>query len=505
MAHQNTSDQPSSGNISMPQKGSKEPVDHKHKQFDTYTSIDEFKTKNQLVIDKAKNIKSQCEQALDSLILEADIDDDLLQAVNNEWPQELEEPVEPRVTYRFYRILRNRPTTAAGLIRRRYERAARSLSSTPHLDILKTADIVLKEARLQKENLLPHLGQNTDKAEKRIVEGMFDWCVNANVHLESLRYIVEKDLKGDYQLPEMDAAELDKEQTRQAQATFNAQYNATNMDITKSLDLLRSQFSEEADNFYNKFLTPALDFRLQVGRKIIPDGNQIAGAMHQAANALDSNFEGILQDQVRRNLLFQREMDSLVQRLFNRERYRIYINQLSSKGSKVTQTGLFKGKVSNEEAEFWEHHDPADPEEILYTPNLRRPSEAIQTGHDLLLGIDEPDAHSQYILESGDILTGNLDAQEGVLIDGADIDQHRHTGEDGTPQISGADIENGTIGDGHVNPNPPPVPTDLEITNYNQRVKPPGLTVIDATVQWEGEDGLTYEIEIFDRTSQVSQ
>lgn len=496
--------QTSSGNISMPQTGPDEPVDHRHKQLDTYTNLTSFRNKNQTIIDKARTLKERCESTLSSQVLEVDINDELAGAVEREWPQELEKPPEPKVSYWFYRALRHRPTTAAGMIRRRYEQAARGLNSRPHLDILKTADIVLKEARLQKENLAAHLDQNTDAAEKRVVEGAFDWCVSADIHINTLNFVLDQE--GDNQdLREEEITVLSEVQVRQAQAVFSAQFNATSMDLQKSINFLQSQFAEQADSFYNRILIPALDFRLAVGRKIMVDNNQIAQATLKAANALDKNFEGVLQDQVRRNLLFQNQIDTLIDRLLSRERYRDYIKQLAPRGIQPAPDGLSDGSVAAEEMEFWENHDPADSEEILYTPNLRRPSDAINADHSSLTGVDDDDAHDQYVLAAGDILTGDLDATEDVRIDGVDVSEHRHTGEDGTHQISGEDIEGGTLDDGHVNLSPPAVPENIRVANYKERVNPPGVTVIDAELAWEGPDDLSYEIEIADRFEVVSQ
>lgn len=505
MAHRNTDRTPSSGNEPMPQTGPNAPVDHSHKQFDTYTNLKSFKEKNQTVIELSRNIKQRCEEVLSDRVLETDIDDALLEAINNEWPKELQQPVEPRVTYQFYRILRNRPTTSAGMIRRRYEQAARELGSNPHFDVLKITDLILQEARLQKEGLLPQIDKNTDKAEKRIIEGAYDWCVNAESHLGSLEYVLDNHDKNSQGLKEDEISALTPQEARQAQSVFNAQYNASNIDIRKGIDFIESQFTDQAGNFYNQILIPALIFRLQVGRNIIVGNNGISQAMHKAANALDNNFEGVLGDQVRRNLLFNNQIDTVMNRLFSRERYRLYIKQLSSKGGKIRSSGLAQQQLSEEETEFWENHDPLDPDEILYTPNLRRPVDAVNADHGSLAGVDQDDAHSQYLLADGDMLTGNLDVEDGVLVDGVDVSQHSHTGEDGTQQISGDDILQGTIDDGHVNTKPPSIPENLAVSNFNQRVKPPGVTVVDTTLQWNGPEELTYEIQIFDRTGQVEQ
>lgn len=492
--------QTSSGNISMPQKGPDEPVDHRHKQLDTYTNLASFRNKNQTVIDKARTLKERCESTLSSQVLEVDVNDELAGAVEREWPQELQAPPEPKVSYWFYRALRHRPTTAAGMIRKRYEQAARGLNSRPHLDILKTADIVLKEARLLKENLAAHLDKNTDVAEKRVVEGAFDWCVSADIHLDTLNFVLDKE-GNNQDLVEDEITALNESQVRQAQAVFSAQFNATSMDLQKSINFLQSQFAEQADNFYTRILIPALDFRLAIGRKIMVDNNQIAQATLKAANALDKNFEGVLQDQVRRNLLFQNQMDTLIDRLISRERYRDYIKQLAQRGVQPADDGLSEGDVSAEEMEFWGDHDPADSEEILYTPNLRRPSDAINADHSSLTGVDDDDAHDQYVLATGDILTGDLDAAEGVRVDGVDISDHRHTGEDGSQPIDGNDIEGGTLDDRHINPTPPVVPANLRVVNYRERVNPPGVTVIDAELAWDGPDDISYEIQIADRES----
>ena len=53
-------------------------------------------------------------------------------------------------------------------------------------------------------------------------------------------------------------------------------------------------------------------------------------------------------------------------------------------------------------------------------------------------GVEDDDAHPQYLLKAGDTLTGDILLGEGVTIDGIVPSTHTHTEDDGTPHLTGA-------------------------------------------------------------------
>lgn len=489
----------SGGNNQMRQVGSQEPRRKRHVQSGSYTDLDAFDRKCEEVRDKARNLRKECEKVLEHKGLEVAEDDELAQALEREWPQELDKPAEPRVSYRFYRAMRHRRTTSAGIIRRRYEQAARGVDGGPHLDIIRLVDIVLKESQILCNDLLPVMDRGDDKSEMRVVEAMYEWVVSANKHVNALRYVLRHGRE--VQLPEGEISSVGSREARQAQSIFKVKYNVINGDIKKHIDFLQSQFGDQADTFYNDILIPALRFRLQVGRKVFPDNSNLSQVVHKAAQSLDNNFSSVLGDQLRRNLLFQNKMESVEAAMYNRERFRVYMEQLAPKGRQTPADGLQDLPISSEEAEFWDRYDPVEEEELLYTPALRRPSDAITADHGSLAGVTTDDAHPQYLHRDGDLLDGDLVVADGVQIDGADISEHAHTGLDGTEQIDGSNIKGETIGEGHISPEAPPVPQNLRVQEFKQRVVPPGVTTIDAVLAWEGSDNHSYEVEIADRNA----
>jgi hypothetical protein len=58
----------------------------------------------------------------------------------------------------------------------------------------------------------------------------------------------------------------------------------------------------------------------------------------------------------------------------------------------------------------------------------------------MLDGLDE-DHHPQYLLRAGGRILGNIEVQDGVTIDGVDINSHAHTGDDGSARIKSTDID----------------------------------------------------------------
>jgi hypothetical protein len=66
---------------------------------------------------------------------------------------------------------------------------------------------------------------------------------------------------------------------------------------------------------------------------------------------------------------------------------------------------------------------------------------------------------------------------------------HAHTGKDGTLRISASDIEFADVAQ-------PQAPSDLRLVKFTQAIVPPGVTLFDALISWEGSDEHTYDVQV---------
>lgn len=495
MSFPNMGDTPP-GNRDYHQQGAKEPPPTRHKHLERYAEPKDVKKKLNKVKDDLHEVRDLCERELEKQVLEVvDDDDELLTAINREWPEEIDKEPPDRVSYRFYRTLRHRTTTSSKLIRRRFEKAARGVKGAPELDVLKLSDFILKEVQNLENTLLPELYNLYDAGENRVIENTFDWAVSAHEHARGLHRILAKKGESDYTPDQI--GRIGERDARKGQAVFKVKFNSVTNKLKKEIEALQGQWAEQSEDFYKKVLIPAMKFHMEVSRGTFESENPFLQEIKDATDSLDIDFSRIITDQVRRTRLFHTHMETAYKELRNRERYRQNIIDLSGRGGKVPADGLTELEDPPDEHEFWERHDQRDKDELLYTPGARRPAEMITTDHSALQGIEEHDAHEQYLLRYGDKLIGDLDVEDGILIDGVNISEHRHTGEDGSEQISGEDILGGTIGDDKVDPDDvPPVPTDLEVKEFKETTVEPGYTMIDVVVEFQGREEHMYEVEI---------
>jgi len=409
----------------------------------------------------------------------------LAEANSLEWPSELGSS-KPLISYRYYRALATRTTTAATYVRSRFQDAMRDLTGTVALDLLDLVEVVASEALLIKDFIPTYIGDVDDTAELRTVELFQDWASAATNHLNALYQLYTT--RGINVLPAGEIGAATPAEARQAQATYKVKLNATNKELADSVAYLKKNFTEHADTFYGRFLGPAMQWRLAAGRSFHPQGGVIGAEMTTTNNSLDANLSVLQADQLRRNKIFDEKVALIAAHIQRQDAFRDYIQQLAPVGKQIT-SGMPDMAVLSQDA----------PEEIDYWENLESdpPPPAIFTSlHSALGGLDIDDAHAQYLLRDGDELTGNLQLDDGVLIDGMRPGTHQHTGGDGTQKIRGIDIEGGSVTTEIIDRTEvPPIPSQLRLVSQDIRMVPPGMTVVDAQISWEGETTLQYEVQ----------
>ncbi|HJS83613.1 MAG TPA: hypothetical protein VJ742_12340 [Nitrososphaera sp.] len=410
----------------------------------------------------------------------------LREAHEIEWPKSLGTP-KNSITYRYYRAIRNRGTTGANYISKRFEEANRDVTGTSALDIMKAVETIQDESKLVKEFSRTYVGNVDDSSEYRTIELFQDWAEAALEHATNFRKYFQQGVT-----PQISATEVDQAspaEARNAQAIFKVKLNNLNQEIERQQQHLQKNYSQFADVFYGKFLGPALQFRLNAGRKYFPPTGVLGSEVNAATDSMNKKLNQAQGDQLRRNMMFDTKMRGITDLLTERDTYRSYIQQLAIKGKSVptgTAGILVEETDSDEELETWEDIE-----------SLPHATPSIIPDHDKLHGRENESAHDQYFLKRGGNLSGDVTLSPGVRVGGIIPSEHSHTGVDGSRKVKGYDIEGGSLTTDSINRNEaPPVPSDLRLLGTTSTLVPPGVAVIDAQIAWDGDPILGYEVQI---------
>jgi len=471
------------GNV--PTYGSDEEV-----HVNSYADIDSLRRSINTLLAEVRELHHGLEESLISFALPVGTHDPrLVESHRKEWPSNLGEPGE-NISYRYYKALRLRQTTSAAYIRKRWEEAARGVTGSNAIDILSIAVIIRDETLLIQEFINVHIKDVDDSSEFRLLELFQDWVESALVSVRQFWELFEEREAPEKLLPQNEVGRLTTEEAKQGQAVFKVKLNAHNASVFQDLEFLRKNFAEFAPTFYKKFLGPALNYRLTVGRKALPTGTLLAQEVEDASGTIDDHLRTTLADQMRRVQLFRSKVQKLHNDIGERDKYRNYVQQLVAQGAAIPTSAPNVMTESNEsdlEVDYWweeEQEAVEEPVEGTFTAS-----------HAELEDREDDGAHEQYVLRSGDIFSGDIELEPEVLIDGMRPSTHTHTGEDGTKQIDGKYILNNTLTDDVVDPTvAPPRPTDLRVLNFRQYLRPPGVTTVEAEIAWQGQQ--LYEIQI---------
>lgn len=410
----------------------------------------------------------------------------LRQAYAAEWG-DTEADLPDTVPYKYYRALRRRTTASSEYIRDRWEQAAQNVSGTPVFDLVDVVDTMRSEAFLVKEFLDSYVGDVSDSSEKRTIELFQDWAASA---LQRAQGIYEVGIR---KIPSrtLPASEVDSEDPKNAaqyQALFAVRLTELNKKVRSKKSDFQRNFNEYADVFYHRHLGPAMAMRLNVTKGLYPTNGQVGAEIAAAKVRTEGHLELLLTDQLRRNEAFNLTVDDYVDLVRERDTYRVYLQQLATIGVEASSATSLPQLVTLTESEIdffpeWEGSDLDSATPVFDAP------------HSFLSGRDDPNAHPQYVLRSGGTITGDINVDSGVKIDGIDLDQHDHDGVN-SKKIKGSNIEGGTLGTGVIDTDAkPPRPTGLRLVNQIVRSIPPGTSVVDVQLSWVGPADYEYEIQ----------
>jgi len=238
------------------------------------------------------------------------------------------------------------------------------------------------------------------------------------------------------EIPQSELDTISKKQAAKLQAFSAIRLNAVDSEIEDIISSMKRDLVDNCDIFYQRFLSPAIRITKDISSPLLLDfqttdlrqkSPTIAGEIAFASNVVQGNFVSVEADYVERHSALTSKMEALFNLIIDKKKYAAYITQLASMASskrkvlkevdKDVYSSLFKGVFvdSNPVVDF-------------------------SSSHSILDGLENDD-HPQYLLKAGGNVTGNITFNQGVTVDGVDIDLHAHTGADGSQRIKSFDID----------------------------------------------------------------
>jgi len=407
------------------------------------------------------------------------------------------------ISFEEYKYLQaNNTSNASQYILTQYENALRGPNGNNALDISNIASYINNEINRIRGFIDGYVGEVDDSSEQRTVELLQDWTEDATAFIEKFWQALKGQITT--RLPQSELDQLTQETAVQLQALLQVKLNKINQNIRDLLGQLIKNWEDPSDIFYDKHLGPALKFQLKVGRNIFDQANiknmpTISNEIIGTMTGLNSNFSGILADQIRRNHLFSNSLTEILVNIAQRDTYWSHLKDLSAKGKMMPDQFTNTSHIDHPEAIKTISLDEVNSNynrTVNFTDNFNPSHSELTDTEDIL-------AHPQYLLRSGgidSIITGDIEMSEDVRIGGIIPSKHAHTGSDGSSKISRDSLAENSITDNEVDNNTPStsVPTDLMLISQVASIIPPGITKISSKVSFNVDTTniVSYEFEV---------
>jgi len=330
-----------------------------------------------------------------------------------------------------------------------------------------------------------------DESQHQAAAFYFSWAKMAENHS---RLVTEELSRQADSIPTSEVDNISKKQAAQFQAFFSIRVASYTEAVDNLLFSLKKDLEDTCDVFYKRFVAPSLRFKTKVAAPLELDllttslGTQapmLSEEVITAVNAFKGNFGSVLTDMVQRRNNIQAKFDKLLSFNIQRKKYISYIDSLAVKAS--SRPKIVLSNVDDVTSNLFDS---------IFIDKSKR--ESLKSSHDNLDDL-EKDSHPQYLLRSGGNLFGDISVAEGVTIDGVDLDQHAHTGSDGTVRIKSTDIDYESVRAETVlleseNGNT----LQVSIDSYLESIRQGGLPTVDAVVLISIPDEVSdkYEFEI---------
>ena len=365
---------------------------------------------------------------------------------NNNYTQEVQtteyiDTVPNFVNYLEYLYAEKHQCRACRKFMKEYEQLTSSTTFAHLFSFRKIVLSLLNESYCINKSLEEDFGEEYEDESQQKTATYYIYWLKMATHYKGL---FEKSIPATPTLiPESEVDQVSKKQAAQFQTFFSIRVNSETVSINNQLNSLSKDLIEDCNVFYTKFLSPALKFKSKIASEIELDfrTTNMSGTMPRLAEeaitavlAIEGNFKALLTDLLERRNSMIKKIDSIYQSVLQRRKYILYIAQLAHKA-------LSKNKIITDQFD-------ENAIQILTAAVLDRESVVSQltSSHSRLDDLEE-DAHPQYLLRAGGILTGNVAVDSGVTIDGVSLSTHTHSGSDGSSRIKAIDIDFDSIRD----------------------------------------------------------
>ena len=307
-------------------------------------------------------------------------------------------------------------STSSSYVNRYYENKVRGIYGTNALDIAHVAKVTSLEIERIKKFLDDYTGEIDDPSEFKTIDSFESWAEDSKKLLQAYRATFQA--KGLAGIPADELDEIDETKAREFQGLFQSKLNIINSAIHDQISQLYKDWNNPSTFFYDKVLGPSLKFSLKVGKNITSglDPSK-APLLHKEADmtklGMTAQFQSALSDQKKRNQLYYQHLERLIQNILQRDTYIRYMDQLSSKGAILPNP--FMTQYSDEPIAFEE------ASHLLSEIRHKNFDENASSGHDFLTGREDPEAHPQYVLKTGDLIHGDLEVYGDFKLNGQNL------------------------------------------------------------------------------------
>lgn len=354
----------------------------------------------------------------------------------------------------------------------------------------KLINLLLNEIQYIKYSLVIDFGDDYDNEQQREVAVQYDTWAKMAAHYTGR--VTKTIVSNSGEIPQTELDQISKKQAAEFQAFFAIRLNAVDQEITDILDFLKRDLVDNCDIFYNRYVSTSLKMSKEISNPLefdfqttqfLRNKPTLSSELVIATNLIKANFTSIHADIIDRFNLMTSRIDSMINLIHEKRKYSNFIAQLGN-------VAVQKRKIL------------ADVKEDKYSPifrsiivNTNRNNNFTST-HSQLDGLLDDD-HPQYLLKNGGTITGNIEVNDTITIDGVDLNKHSHNGIDGSVKIKSTDIDYETARASIEAGEYVAKPLSVTVDGFQSDIINGGVPVFDTIISIEVDDLATgYEYEI---------
>lgn len=359
-------------------------------------------------------------------------------------------------------------------------------------DFRKIVNLLLAEIQYIKYSLLNDFGEEYENDSQRQIAVQYDTWAKIAAHYSGR--IAKAIISNPGEIPNAELDQITKKQAVEFQAFFAIRVNAVNQEVEDIIESLKRDSIDNADIFYKRYLSTSLKISKEIANPLELDfltsnfaTNKpfLSGELLVATNFIKGNYASILADITERFQMMTARLDAVMELIKDKKKYSTFITQL--------------GKIAVQKKQILEQIEEDKYSPLFYSiPISSTRNDTYKSSHADLDDLQE-DSHPQYLLRDGGTISGNINVDQGITIDGVHLSTHTHTGADGSTKIKSTDIDYESARLSLSGTSEYVIkPLSVTIEGFQSDIINGGIPVFDAIVSIEVDDLATssYEYEI---------